>query len=467
VIAKLAVEGLAVFAGTRRLLGPLSLAVPSGGILTIMGETGAGKSLLAQAVLGDLPPPLHAQGVVTLDGRRIDTLDAHARSQIWGRQMAMLPQEPWRALSPLMPVGRQVSEVYRYVGDCSQACAHKAALSDLATLGLAGAERLRVGQLSGGMAQRASFAAARAGEASLLIADEPTKGIDQVRSDVIVDLLIGVPRDGGALLVITHDVAVARRLRGDVMLLKDGALVEEGPAEQVLSHPTSTYGRALLAADPAAWPRSTAGLACAADEDPVLHATGLTVARGSRRLFSGLDLQVQRGERLAVTGPSSVGKTSLLDTLAGLIEPLQGKVVRAPEVGPFGVQKLYQDPPAAFPSMLSLGRNLRDVARRHNVAWSVVTDLLERLRVAPELLERRPDAVSGGELQRIALARALAIAPRVLLADEPTSRLDAITQADTMQLIAEVAAEGRTAVVLVTHDLAIARNWATRSIALG
>lgn len=463
---KLEVDGLTVFAAEKRLLGPMSLAVPTGGITTIMGETGAGKSLLAQAVLGDLPQPLSAEGRVALDGRRLDDLSADSRSRLWGRQLAILPQEPWRALSPLMPIERQVGEVYRFVKARDQASAREAAGRDLAALGLADAGKRRVGQLSGGMAQRAAFAAARAGEAPLLLADEPTKGLDQSRSEAIVDLLLAVPRDGGALLVITHDVAVARRLGGTVILLKDGALVEQGPAEQLLSRPTSSYGRALLDADPVAWQRPRDASTATADQAPVLQGAGLTVARGGRQLVSDLDMHVAEGERLAVTGPSGIGKTSLLDTLAGLIPPSRGTVVRGPDVGPYGVQKLYQDPPAAFPARIALGRNLRDVANRHNIAWSIIAKLLERLRVAPELLERRPDAVSGGELQRIALARALSISPRVLLADEPTSRLDAITQADTMQLIAEVAAEGRTAVVLVTHDLAIADNWATRSIAL-
>lgn len=136
-------------------------------------------------------------------------------------------------------------------------------------------------------------------------------------------------------------------------------------------------------------------------------------------------------------------------------------------MAPTGIQKIYQDPPAAFPPRITLGRDLQDVADLHGIDWQTILRLLARLRVDQGLLERRPDQVSGGELQRIAIARALAVAPSILLADEPTSRLDPITQADTMELLAETTAEAGTAVVLVTHDKAMAVNWAGRQIDVG
>lgn len=458
----LEVEALTVNAGSTRLLGPISLSVPTGGTLTIMGETGAGKSLLAQAILGALPRGLSAQGRIVLNGRRIDSLSAQDRSALWGRQLVVLPQEPWRALDPLMRSAKQVTETHRFVAARSSRNARKAAIADFAALDLTGAERRLPGALSGGMAQRVAFAAARAGGASLLIADEPTKGLDADRSLAVIDLLASVPTAGGALITITHEIEVARRLGGTVLILKEGSVVEKGPAISVLEHPASSYGQALVAADPANWdspPVVTAG-------EQVLCADNLTVARGGQNLLSGFDLTLYSAERIAITGPSGSGKTSLLDVIAGLLPPAAGRIIRSTSVGPTDIQKIYQDPPAAFPPKITLGRSLRDVTGRHNVNWSVMQKLLERLKVASDLLERRPDAVSGGELQRIALARALSIKPAVLLADEPTSRLDPITQAETMSLIAETAAETQTAVVLVTHDSVIAKRWAGRQISL-
>ncbi|MEO0760477.1 MAG: ATP-binding cassette domain-containing protein [Pseudomonadota bacterium] len=458
----IAVEGLSVMAGDTRLLAPISFELPEGATLVVMGETGAGKSLMAQAILGALPRGLTASGTVWLGGERIDTLPERARATLWGRKVAMLPQEPWRALDPLMAAAPQVAETHRLVAGRGGREAARATAADFATLGLTGAERRLPGALSGGMAQRVAFAAATAGGAPILIADEPTKGLDADRRDAVIALLAGVATEGGSLLAITHDVTVARRLGGEAMLLKDGALVEAGPVGDLLATPRSAYARAFVAAAPEAWPRPPAATIGA----PVLEAEGVAVDRGGRRLVEGFDLALGAGEKIAISGQSGSGKTSLLDVLAGLLPPAAGTVRRAPGVGRTGVQKLYQDPPAAFPPSLTLGRALDDVRRLHGVERGVLSDLLRRLKIAPAILERRPDGVSGGELQRIALARVLSIAPSVVLADEPTSRLDPITQAEVMALIAATVVETGTAIVLVTHDDAVASRWADRAMAL-
>ncbi len=460
---KLEVSGLTVQAGSKRLLGPVDFAIPVSGTLVIMGETGAGKSLLAQAILGALPRGLSAAGKVVLDGRQVDQLNSDERGQLWGRDIALLPQEPWRALDPLMAAGSQVTETYRFVAGLEQESARQAARRDFDGLGLTDAQAKWPGQLSGGMAQRAAFAAARAGGADLLLADEPTKGLDRPRAAAIVDLLKAVPVNGGALLAITHEVDVARDLGGTLLILKDGTVVELGETADVLANPRSDYGKALLAADPANWTRH----ASEASDDEVLRAEDLSLVRGGHRLLEGFELSLAGGERIAITGPSGAGKTTLLDTLAGLLPPAQGHVTRGPGVAPTGIQKIYQDPPAAFPPRITLGRNLQDVADLHDIDWQVIMRLLARLRVDQSLLERRPDQVSGGELQRIAIARALTVTPAILLADEPTSRLDPITQADTMELLAETTTDAGTAVVLVTHDSAMAANWGDRQIGVG
>ncbi len=460
---KLEVAGLTVHAGSKRLLGPLGFVIPAGGTLVIMGETGAGKSLLAQAILGALPRGLSAAGKVVLDGRQVDQLNSDERGQLWGREIALLPQEPWRALDPLMAAGSQVTETYRFVAGLEPEAARQAAMRDFDGLGLSEARRKRPGQLSGGMAQRAAFAAASAGGATLLLADEPTKGLDRPRARAIVDLLKAIPVNGGALLAITHEVAVAKDLGGTILILKDGAIVEQGETADVLANPRSDYGKALLTADPANWTRP----ASEANDDEVLRAEDLSLVRGGHRLLEGFELSLAEGERIAITGPSGAGKTTLLDTLAGLLPPAQGQVTRGHGVAPAGIQKIYQDPPAAFPPRITLGRNLQDVADLHGIDWHVIMRLLAKLRVDQDLLERRPDQVSGGELQRIAIARALTVTPAILLADEPTSRLDPITQADTMELLAETTIDAGIAVVLVTHDSAMAANWADRQMGVG
>jgi len=460
--ALISVEALSVFAGQEPLLGPIDFRIHERETLVMIGETGAGKSLAVQAILGILHGSLRAEGRITMNGERLDSLTSSARAALWGRKMATLPQEPWRALDPLMRSYPQVNEGHRLVCGLPRQAARTATDRAFGSLGLHGAERHLPGMLSGGMAQRVAFAAATTAGAPILLADEPTKGLDTERHSAVVSLLARVPESGGALIVITHDIAVARRLGGEVLILKDGRMVEHGPTRVVLVSPKAAYTKSLFNADPACWP-------CAKpfrSGDSVLMADSLCIERGGRILIDSFSLSLHAGERVAITGPSGGGKTTLLDTLAGILQPARGRVRRAAHLRPTDIQKLYQDPPAAFPPRINLSCSLLDVARKHEVDSARVANLLSQLGIHPALLERRPDEVSGGELQRISIARALIVAPKILLADEPTSRLDLITQQNTMKLLADIANDEKIAILLVTHDTAMAKVWANRCISL-
>lgn len=462
----LAAEDVAVY-GARLLVHPASLTIRAGRPFTILGETGSGKSLLAQAIIGTLPRGLRAEGRVTVDGRRLDLASGQDHRALWGRTLGVLPQEPWLALDPTMGARRQVEEGYRFVRGLPAARSRTRAAADLAALGLDGAGEKLPSELSGGMAQRVAFAAARAGGARIVIADEPTKGLDIFRRDEVIALLLKEIEDGGGLLTITHDLELARRMGGDVAVVLEGRIIEQGPAAQVLGAPHHDYTRRLIAADPAAWPPRSAAPPRAPGARPVLTATGLGKTRGGQLLFSGRDLTVLPGEIVGITGPSGCGKSTFGDILLGLVAPDAGTVARAEGVSRVRFQKLYQDPPAAFPQKVSIRRALRDLVRLHGLDAGRIAPLLERLRLSPDLLDRLPGQVSGGELQRFALLRVLLLDPVFLFADEPTSRLDLITQQETVELLAEVARERDCAVLIVSHDEELIRKVSDRRLAFG
>ena len=450
---------ITVTAGAERLLDPVSLDLPAGQAVTVLGESGSGKSLLAQAILGTLPRGLVAGGTLTVGETRLDPARPQGSRALWGRHVAVLPQEPWLALDPLMRGLRQVAEVHDLVAQSP--APEQSAKADLAGLGLEGAGGKYPWQLSGGMAQRLAFAAARAGGARITVADEPTKGLDSDRRDDVLALLRRGLEGGGGLLTITHDLTLAAGLGGEILVMQGGTVVERGPAERVLAAPEHPYTRALIAADPARWPRPVP----AAAAEPMLCAEGFTVARDGRTLFAPLAFTLSPGQVLGVAGPSGCGKSSLGNALLALL-PHQGWLWRDPALPRLAFQKLWQDPPAAFPARITLAEGLNDLLARHRIDRGRVAPLLDRLKLAPDLLGRRPAAVSGGELQRIALLRALLLDPAFLFADEPTSRLDPVTQALTIRLMVEIGRETGMAMVIVSHDLALLEAISDRVIRL-
>ena len=459
----LGVSDLAVHAGPRCLLGQVSFELRAGETLTLIGESGAGKSLLAQAIMGSLSPGLRAAGQVMLAGQTSRTEDLQARRPMWGRHLALLPQEPALALDPLRRILPQLTEVHACVRGLHAPAALQVARQQLDAVGLDRARMLYPWQVSGGMAQRAATTLALAGGAKVLLVDEPTKGLDAFWCEQFAAQMRQVLADGGCVLTITHDLRLAEAMGGQVAVLRAGEVVEQGTAAQVLSEPRHAFTRRLIEASPARWPRREARPPGAC----LLRARGLSKSFGERPLFENLDLDIGQGERLVLQGPSGSGKTTLGNVLLGLTRPDAGHLERAAGLAPQAFQKLYQDPAASFPAHVSLGQALRDVARKHGTPWPAVQALLERLGVPDDLLHRRPEAVSGGELQRIALARVLTVRPALLFADEPTSRLDLITQQETMATLLDFADEAGAALVLVTHDEDMARAVGDRCLTPG
>ncbi len=445
----LELRNLSVRTAASTIVYPADLSVRRYEPFTLLGETGCGKSLLMHAVMGVLPSELHVNGEVWLEGRELLALPPAERRNSWGRQLALLPQEPWLSLDPLMRIDRQVQEGLD-IHVQEQKGGRDEAGQILATLGLGGYKHVFPFQLSGGMAQRVAFAAACAGGAEMVLADEPTKGLDADRLRDVVALLVRKVEEGAGLLTITHDIEVARLLGGLVAIMYEGNIVESGAVEDVLQRPQHPYTQRLVAADPSHWPSSPPLLAKKGVK-PVVCAQGMAVRRGDTTILKDQDFQIRRGEIVGVTGPSGCGKTTFGDALLGLLQADAGSIKQDQSYTPLRYQKIYQDPPAAFPRHITLGRALNDLARLHKFSAHDISLWMDRLRLPEELLERLPAQVSGGELQRFALLRVLLLEPVFLFADEPTSRLDLITQQEVMDILVHMARERDCALLLVSH----------------
>ena len=466
----LAVEGLHIRdASGNAVIEGISFAIRRGGALTLIGETGSGKSLVALALLGLLPSGMKATGTIALAGARpFDAADGRGLQALWRRHLMLVPQEPAAALDPIMRVRRQLA-LAGLVGAKVDVALRAVDLGD-EDGGKFGFE------LSGGMAQRVLVATALGTGAPVVVADEPTKCLDPERVGQVIGLLRRLLLDGRSLFVITHDRRLAQSLPGQLAILHGGRIVENGRAEDVIAAPRSAFGRAWMASDPAAWP------ACARGCDRsrlALSAHGLSFAwPGRPPLFRELDLHLPRGAILGIDGPSGCGKTTLGDVLLGLRRPSAGSVEWAGEdiVGrPDAIrpmrrryQKLHQEPAAAFIPGLPLRRQfeaLRLVVPGFD-ASRALPELLDRLKLRHALIDRRPEELSGGEAQRMSLARVLALDPHVIVADEPTSRLDPVVQRETMALLREQVEARGISVVMVSHDASLLRAVADETISL-
>lgn len=464
--ALIRIQNLTVESSQHCILDDVSLTLDRGESLTILGQTGSGKSILAQVLLGNLPANLHASGEVcvnTIDPLRSPKI---ARQRLWGKEVALLPQEPWHALNPVMTVRNQLREVWRWVRGQSAADADSQTQQDLTRLGLADAANKIPQQLSGGMAQRGAFAIANAIDSDIFIADEPTKGLDSSCCNTVLQLL-KQKQQQGTLLTITHDIALAEALGGNIMVMKHGKIVEQGTAPEVLRNPQHRYTRQLLAAAPSQW-NSKARRTDSHNEaqHPLVSAESLTIERDGNAVLTDLSLTLQQNEVVGLSGDSGSGKSTLGDTLLGLLPYQAGLLTRRPNIAAGEQLKLYQDPPTAFATNQTLGGLLNEVCQLHRVSTDEIVPLMKQLNLSPALLERKATEVSGGELQRLALLRIMLIKPNFIVADEPTSRLDPLTAKQVMECLIDYSHANKATLLLISHDHLMLNKVCDRVVSL-
>jgi len=465
--AGLRLLGLSLRHEAQKVLDDVSFEIREGESLCLIGASGGGKSLIAAAIAGLLPACMDAAGQVHLGGEVRQTADQTGLRSLWHRHLCLLPQEPAAALAPLLRAADQLRL-------SPPRLSSPAALAFLSRFGLDSAAARRLpAELSGGMAQRLLSALVARSHAGVLIVDEPTKGLDPPRKADVIAMLRALCEAGRALLVITHDLDVVRAVGGRLAVLEDGGITETGPSETLLASPRAPFLRACLAAEPQHWPMTRK----AAFGHTVAEADQLIIARQRKRLAGPLTLDLKQGQITALLGASGVGKTTLGDTLLGLERAAAGRIrwfnrpldrlTRRSLRQRF--QKLHQDPTTVFPPRRTYGEAMADLHRltAGSEATARAYALLEQLRVPRDLLGRRPGEVSGGEAQRLALARLLALQPALLVADEPSSRLDMPRQAETLLLLRKLADETDLSVLLITHDTTAAAAIADQSLLLG
>ena len=474
-----------------------SFDIRAGECTCIVGESGSGKSAAALSLmrLVEFGGGRIDDGRLMFDGADLARADGATMRRIRGNRIAMVFQEPMTALNPVLTIARQLAEAVTAHRRLPRAAARARALDLLAAVGMpdpAGCLAQYPHELSGGMRQRVVIAMAMACAPRLLICDEPTSALDAITQARILALIDRLRRDSGmAVLLITHDMAVAARMASHVVVMQGGRVIEQGPVGRILAQPRQPHTRALLAA----MPRLGAPAAPAAPRDapPLLRVENLCVGyaprggfwrrpTGPRPAVQDVSLTIAAGETLALVGASGCGKTSTARAILRLIEPASGRVHLAGQdiraLGPAALrqarrrmQMIFQDPFASLDPQMTVGDQVEEPLLNYGIGTPAerrdrVAGLFDRVQLPRGLLHRYPHELSGGQRQRIAIARALALQPRLIVADEPVSALDARVRAQVLDLLAGLQRDLGLAMLFISHDLAVVRAMSDRIIVM-
>ena len=499
--AYLAVKDLAVTfrveGGSVEAVRGISFEVARGETAALVGESGSGKSVTALSVLQLLPYPKasHPSGSIRVDGAEMIGADPHTLREMRGNGISMIFQEPMTSLNPLHSIERQVTEGLFVHRGLSRTAARARTIELLHLVGLREAES-RLGayphQLSGGQRQRVMIAMALANEPDLLIADEPTTALDVTIQAQILELMKGLQaRLGMAMLWITHDLGVVRKIADRVLVMQGGEIVERGPTAEVFANPQHAYTRHLIEAEPKGRPLAarTGAPAVIATEGlkvlfPVKAATGIIFRKTVSyvRAVDGVDLTVHEGQTVGVVGESGSGKTTLGLALLRLIKSegsikfggreIQGASFEALRPLRREMQIVFQDPFASLSPRLSVGQIVEEGMRVHGLGGdleerrALISGALEEVGIDPASQDRYPHEFSGGQRQRVAIARAMVLNPRLVVLDEPTSALDMSVQAQIIDLLRDLQARHRVAYLFISHDLKVVRALADTVIVI-
>ena len=504
--------------GYRRVLHHLSLSIPKGKTLGVLGESGSGKSLTALALMRLLPKTVKVDRGEILyhhaDGKIIDLLSLSEKEMLSyrGKRIAMIFQEPMTSLNPTIRLGQQVAEVLQIHTDLSEQAIYEKVIALFKKVKLPRPEKLYKAyphEVSGGQKQRVMIAMALAVEPDLIIADEPTTALDVTVQKRVLDLLAEIQKEyKTAILFITHDIGVMAHIADEITVLYNGKKVEQGTAKAIIKQPQEPYTKGLIACQPPIETRpqrlltvddflqekadvvqrsltSTAQY----DKPPILEVNHVDVEYTVQRNFFGketrsykavadVSFQLFRGETLGLVGESGCGKTSLSRALLRLLPYRQGDIYfagksiddfNASEMTDFRrrFQIVFQDPYSALNPRITVGSTIMEVFKVHRKGKPEnrrerVLKLLKQVGLDETAYDRYPSEFSGGQRQRIVIARALAVEPEVLICDESVSALDVSVQAQILNLLNDLKDRYGLTYLFISHDLSVVKYMSDR-----
>jgi microcin C transport system ATP-binding protein len=462
--------------------------------VALVGESGSGKTVTALSILKLLPYPSasHPSGKIWFKGENLMSLRDAALRSVRGNNISMIFQEPMTSLNPLHTIEQQVGEILKIHRGLSDRAARERVLDLLGKVGIddpKGRLASYPHQLSGGQRQRVMIAMALANEPDLLIADEPTTALDVTIQAQILDLLAKLKDEFHmAMLLITHDLGIVRKMADRVCVMNNGEIVERGATQQIFASPQHPYTKHLLGSEPKGAPPPANAKA-----QTILEAKDLKVWFPIKRGFlrsivgyikavDGIDLAVKEGQTLGVVGESGSGKTTLGLALLRLVSS-DGPIVYlgnridgydSKRMRPLRrhMQIVFQDPYGSLSPRLSVGQIIEEglLIQNHGLSQDErnarVARALKEVGLDPAWRDRYPHEFSGGQRQRIAIARALVLEPKFLILDEPTSALDVSVQAQIVDLLRELQRKHKLAYLFISHDLKVVRALANSIIVL-
>ncbi|WP_426417485.1 ABC transporter ATP-binding protein [Aestuariirhabdus sp. LZHN29] len=470
----------------------ISFSLNRGETLALVGESGSGKSVTAHSILQLLPYPTaqHPRGSILLDGEELVGANEPTMQRIRGCRISIIFQEPMTSLNPLHSISRQIGEVINLHRGGDKASIQRRTLELLQLVGIQQAEkRLQAypHELSGGQRQRVMIAMALANEPDLLIADEPTTALDVTVQQQILDLLQELQSKlGMAILLITHDLHIVRRIADRVCVMHQGRCVEQADTDTLFETPKETYTRQLIGSIP-----SGEALALTGPPTPLLNARDVRVWFPIKKgvlqrtvdhvkAVDGISFDLSAGETLGIVGESGSGKSTLGFAILKLVDsrgdilfdqhPIHSLNQKAFRPLRKAMQIVFQDPFGSLNPRMSIRQVISEGLSIHGVSPSdqaqQVNDALLDVGLDPEIAHRYPHEFSGGQRQRVAIARALVLRPRLIILDEPTSALDRTVQIQVLELLKALQKKHGIAYVFISHDLAVVKSISHRVLVM-